>query len=73
MPGSNGGDRGLGLGAGTGSMNAFIPAGRKKRVISKHRVKTQHRQDPSSGQGIVLDVGKISTKQEGCHSTSAKN
>lgn len=68
------GVRGVGVQGGS-VKNAFIPTENKKRVSSgkKTGLKTQHGQDPSSGQGIALDLGKISTKQQGCHSTSTKN
>lgn len=68
------GVRGVGVQGGS-VKNAFIPTERKKRVSSgkKTDLKTQHGQDPGSGKGIALHWGKISTKQQGCHSTSTKN
>lgn len=65
------------MGAGGGSVKkAFIPTERKKKGEFREKktgLKTQHGQDPSSGQVIALDLGKKSTKEEGCRSTSAKN
>lgn len=57
------------MGAGGGSMKkAFILTERKNKGEFRKKqtgLKTQHGRYPSSGQGTVLDSGKMSTKQQG--------